>query len=319
MTTVLCSSLAAAVAVWLRRPDDWLVVRHRLGRPGNEREPWAPPTLLVAVAATCVAGVAVPSTPAQIALVAIAAAGLFALRLRRGARQRAETAAFRADVARVIRSASAELRAGVDPVAALRAATGGTALHWGYLPLAGEQRAWGTDASSARAGGTSLLEAQRRAWETIHAAAATDVRTALHAAASTPGGEGLADVAGAWHLAEQTGAPLAVILDRIAGSIQAEVELDREVAVEAGPARATARLMAVLPIFGLGLGLLLGVNPVAVLVGSGLGVTCLIAGLALACCGIWWIERIVSALDGPPSTVLPRKREVPPVQGGAGS
>jgi tight adherence protein B len=89
-----------------------------------------------------------------------------------------------------------------------------------------------------------------------------------------------------------------VLLDRMAGSIQAEVELDREVAIEAGPARATARLMAVLPIFGLGLGLLLGVNPVAVLVGSGLGVACLVGGLALACCGVWWIERIVSALDG---------------------
>jgi tight adherence protein B len=264
MTTVLCSSLAAAAAVWLRRPDDWLVVRHRLGPPDGERQPWAPPTLLVAVAATCVLAIAVPSTPTQIALVAIVAAGLFALRLRRSARQRAETAAFRAEVARVIRSASAELRAGVYPAAALRAAT--------------------SDASSA--------------WGTVHAADPADVRTALRTAASTPGGEGLADVAAAWHLAEQTGAPLAVILDRLAGSIQAEVELDREVAVEAGPARATARLMAVLPVFGLGLGVLLGVNPVAVLLGSGLGVACLVGGLALACCGLWWIERIVSSLEG---------------------
>jgi tight adherence protein B len=269
MTTVLCSSLAAAAAVWLRRPDDWIVVRHRLGSPVGERKLWAPPTLLVAVAATCVVVVAVPSTPAQIALVAIVAAGLFALRLRRRARRRAETAAFRAEVARVIRSTSAELRAGVDPVAALRAAT--------------------MDASSA--------------WAPVRAAGTADVRTALHAAASTPGGAGLADVAAAWHLAEQTGAPLAVILDRIAGSIQAEVELDREVAVEAGPARATARLMAVLPVFGLGLGLLLGVNPVAVLVGSGIGVACLVGGLSLACCGVWWIERIVSAVDGPSSTL----------------
>jgi tight adherence protein B len=284
MTAVLCSSLAAATAVWLRRPDDWILVRHRLGAPEGEREPWAPPKLLVAVAATCVVVVAVPSTPAQIALVAIAAAGLFALRLRMTGRQRANTAAFRAEVARVIRSASAELRAGVDPIAALRAATGGT----------------------------SVLEAQRKAWGTVHAAGGTDVRTALHAAASTPGGEGLADVAAAWHLAEQTGAPLAAILDRIAGSIQSEVELDREVAVEAGPARATARLMAVLPVFGLGLGFLLGVNPVAVLVGSGLGVACLVGGLALACGGVWWIESIVSALDGPPRAPLLRKQRGAP-------
>jgi len=265
MTTVLCSSFAAAVAVWLRRPDDWIVVRYRLGRPIGEIQPRVLPSSLVAVGATCLAVVVIPSTATQVALVALGAAGLFALKLRRGARGRADAAAFRAEVARVVRSASAELRAGVDPAAALHAAT--------------------SDASSA--------------WTSVHAADAADVRTALQAVASTPGGESLADVSAAWNLAEQAGAPLAVILDRMATSIQAEVELDREVAVEAGPARATARLMAVLPIFGLGLGLLLGVNPVAVLVGSGLGVTCLVGGLALACCGVWWIERIVSALDRP--------------------
>jgi tight adherence protein B len=228
--------------------------------------------------------VAVPSTSSQVAVVAVVAAGLFALKLRRRARQRMEAAAFRAEVARVIRSASAELRAGVDPVAALRAATGGTSLHWGHLPLAGEKRAWGIDVSPP--------------WFGVHVADAADVRTALQSAASTPGGESLADVAAAWHLADQAGAPLAVILDRMAGATQAEVELGREVAGEAEPARATARLMACLPIFGLGLGLLLGVNPVAVLLGSGLGVACLAGGLALACCGVWWIERIVSALEG---------------------
>ena len=277
MTTVLCSSLAAAVAVWLRRPDDWIVVRHRLGPPASNGQSWTPPTSLVAVTVTCVVVVAVPSTASQAAVVAIVAAGLFALKLRRRARQRAEAAAFRAEVARVIRSAAAELRAGVDPVAALRAAT--------------------LDASGA--------------WVGVHVADTADVGTALQSAASTTGGESLADVSAAWHLAEQAGAPLAVILDRMAGAMQAEVELDREVASEAEPARATARLMAGLPIFGLGLGLLLGVNPVAVLLGSGLGVACLVGGLALACCGVWWIERIVSALDEPPSTLR--------VQGGAPS
>lgn len=264
MTAILGSSLAAAMAVWLRRPDDWIVVRHRLG-PGDAQDPWTPPTWLVPVAATCVVVVAVPSAATQIALVAIAIAALFVLKLHRRARQRTSAADFRAEVGRVIRSASADLRAGVDPVAALHAAT--------------------SDASTG--------------WGPVRAASPTDVRTALQEVALTPGGESLADVSAAWHLAEQAGAPLAVIFDRMVESIQAEVELDREVGVEAGPARATARLMAFLPIFGLGLGMLLGVNPVAVLLGSGLGVACLAGGLTLACCGLWWIERIVSALDGP--------------------
>ena len=265
MTSLVWSGVATAVAVWLYRPDDWIVIRHRLGRSVGASERWVPPASLGAVAVTCLVVVVVPSTATQVALVAIGAAVAFALKLRRNAHRRAESAGFRAEVARVVRSVSAELRAGVDPAAALRAAT--------------------SDAS--------------RPWVAVHAADPADVRTALQAAASTPGGESLADVSAAWHLSEQAGAQLAVILDRTSASIQAEVELDREVAVEAGPARATARLMAVLPIFGLGLGLLLGVNPVAVLLGSGLGVACLVGGLALACGGIWWIERIVSALDGP--------------------
>ena len=271
MTAVLSASCAAAAAVWLQRPDDWVVVAHRLGPASSGRGLGAPPVWLVAVAATCVAVAAVPSTATQIALLAFVAVGMFALRLRRSARRRAEAAAFRAEVAQVLKAVSAELRAGVDPADALRAAAGGT----------------------SRGIGTS------GAWQAVHAADAADARTALRSAAATPGGETLADVAAAWHLAEQAGAPLAVILERMAVSLQAEIEVDHEVAAEAEPARATARLMAVLPIFGLGLGHLLGVNAAAVLVGSGLGVTCLVAGLTLACCGVWWIERIVSALDRP--------------------
>jgi tight adherence protein B len=263
MTTVLCSSVAAAAGVWLWRPDDWIVVRHRLGPLARTSEPWTPPRSFVAVAATSLVVVAVPSTATQIALMAIVGAALFALKQRRSARLRAQEAAFRAEVAQVLRSVTAELRAGVDPAAALRAATSNSS----------------------------------EAWGPVHAAARSDVRTALQAAATRQGGESLSEVSAAWYLAEQAGAPLAVILDRMAGSVQAEVELDREVAAEAEPARATARLMAGLPIFGLGLGMLLGVNPVAVLVGSGIGVACLVAGLALACCGVWWIDRIVSALD----------------------
>lgn len=264
MTVVFCASVAAAAAVWLRRPDDWLVVGHRLGPPVESPGGWTPPTALLAVSGTCVIVVAVPSTPTQVAVAALLAAVLFAVRLHRRARLRAEAAGFRAEVARVVRATAAELRAGTDPPRALQAAADG----------------------------------ESGSWATVRAAGAGNLVTALHAASSTRGGESLAEVAAAWQLAEQAGAPLAAILERMAGSIQDEVDLEREVAVEAGPARATARLMAGLPVFGLGLGLLLGVNPVAVLLGTGLGVACLVPGLALAIGGLAWIERIVTSVDG---------------------
>jgi tight adherence protein B len=69
------------------------------------------------------------------------------------------------------------------------------------------------------------------------------------------------------------------------------------VAVEAAPARATARLMAFLPLIGIVLGTTLGADPIRVLTGTTIGVACWGSGLALACVGVWWIERLVRAVE----------------------
>lgn len=264
MVTAVCSGLAAGLAVWLRHPDDWLVVgvRLQLFAPGGMG--WkAPSRAIVAVTATSVVVTFVPATSTQVAVLVLAGVVAFGLAMRRRSARRLAAAAVRADIARDLRSTTAELRAGVDAAAAIRAAV-----------------ADGSDV-----------------WAPVRAARPADMRTALESAARSAGAEGLVDVAAAWHLADHSGAPLAAVLERLAESIQAEVDLDREVSVEAGPARATGRLMAVLPVFGLGLGMLLGVNPVQVLVVTPLGVVCLATGLALACGGVWWIDRIVCSVD----------------------
>jgi tight adherence protein B len=131
----------------------------------------------------------------------------------------------------------------------------------------------------------------------MRVATSVDVPDALLTIATTPGGEALADAAAAWSIADATGAPLAVVLERVSDAVQATVDVEREVAVEAAPARATARLMAFLPVIGIVLGTTLGADPVGVLFGTGVGVGCLISGLALACAGVWWIERLVAAVE----------------------
>jgi tight adherence protein B len=124
-----------------------------------------------------------------------------------------------------------------------------------------------------------------------------DVVSALRAASSTPGAGALADLAGAWHVSDRAGAPLADVLDRVAAAVRDDADVDREVRAEAAPARATGRLMAVLPVFGLALGAGMGADPVHVLTGTVLGAGCLAAGLALACAGITWVDRIVASVD----------------------
>jgi tight adherence protein B len=51
--------------------------------------------------------------------------------------------------------------------------------------------------------------------------------------------------------------------------------------------------MAALPLMGILLGAGMGVNPVAVLLGSPLGNLLLVVGVALMCAGLLWSARIV--------------------------
>lgn len=105
-------------------------------------------------------------------------------------------------------------------------------------------------------------------------------------------------LAACFDVAEASGCPLADVLTRFAAQLEAEddAEAARQTAL-AGP-RATVRLLTWLPFLGLGLGLLLGVDPVEVLLGTPWGVAALAAGLALTVAGRFWSARLVRAAEG---------------------
>lgn len=107
-------------------------------------------------------------------------------------------------------------------------------------------------------------------------------------------------LAACFDVAEASGCPLADVLTRFAAQLEAEddAEAARQTAL-AGP-RATVRLLTWLPFLGLGLGMLLGVDPVAVLLGDPLGVAALAVGLALTAAGRIWSSRLVRTAEGPP-------------------
>jgi tight adherence protein B len=105
-------------------------------------------------------------------------------------------------------------------------------------------------------------------------------------------------LAACFDIAEASGCPLADVLTRFAA--QLEVEDDAEAARQtalAGP-RATVSLLTWLPLMGLGLGIALGVDPVAILVGTPLGLATLAAGLVLTVAGRVWSARLVRAAAG---------------------
>lgn len=110
-----------------------------------------------------------------------------------------------------------------------------------------------------------------------------------------PGSAGLAELAAAWAVCERSGASLTDTLDSVVEHLDSVRDLTRMVAAELSAPKATGRMLAVLPFAGMGLGFAIGGNPVDFLVGSIFGQVCLVVGVALACAGVWWIERIAAA------------------------
>jgi len=109
------------------------------------------------------------------------------------------------------------------------------------------------------------------------------------------------ELAACFDTAEASGCPLADVLARFAAHLETEddAEAARQTAL-AGP-RATVRLLTWLPLSGLGLGLLLGVDPVATLLGNPWGLSALGAGVALTAVGRLWSTRLVRAAAEAPT------------------
>ncbi|MFC8868193.1 type II secretion system F family protein [Streptomyces sp. NPDC057148] len=120
-----------------------------------------------------------------------------------------------------------------------------------------------------------------------------DVPGALTAAARQPGAEGLRGLAACWRVAADQGAGLAAGLDRLEGALRAERDQRADLRAQLAGARATAVMLAGLPVFGLLLGAALGSDPLHVLLHTGAGLGCLLAGGVLEGLGVWWVTRIV--------------------------
>ena len=102
-------------------------------------------------------------------------------------------------------------------------------------------------------------------------------------------------VAAAWALAEDVGAPLADVLDQLAVGLRSDADVDGEIEASLAGPRATARLLAALPVAGIAIGELIGAHPGQVLVATPVGRVCAVAGVALAVLGQLWSRQLVAA------------------------
>ncbi len=122
-----------------------------------------------------------------------------------------------------------------------------------------------------------------------------DLPAALRRLSRSPGAESLEHLAAAWQLCAATGGGLTSAATVVLESARADAAALRQVEGEVSSARATAWLVAALPVVVLSAGQGLGGRPWAFLLGRPVGVVCLGCGVALVLAGLTWIDRIAAA------------------------
>lgn len=107
----------------------------------------------------------------------------------------------------------------------------------------------------------------------------------------------LAGAGACWSVAATQGAGLAHALDRLVLQERRAEEVRRQLEAHLAAPRATARMLALLPALGLGLGLLIGGDPLGWLLGTPFGWACLTLGLGLIGVGLAWASRIAARTE----------------------
>lgn len=106
----------------------------------------------------------------------------------------------------------------------------------------------------------------------------------------------LDQLAAAWTLAERHGIPLADVLDTVRGDLDHRVRARRRLHASLAGPRATAAVLACLPVLGLLLGQAVGAQPWRVLTETAAGQALLVIGVTLICAGLTWSARLVAGV-----------------------
>lgn len=123
-----------------------------------------------------------------------------------------------------------------------------------------------------------------------------DVPEAWREVSATPGAADLRLVAASWAASTQSGGGLADAMGRVASGLRAARATERVVLSELASARATARLVAALPVVALMMGSGAESRPWEFLLTEPIGLICLASGLAFGLAGLWWIEAIATGI-----------------------
>lgn len=97
-----------------------------------------------------------------------------------------------------------------------------------------------------------------------------------------------------WQLAQTQGLAIVALVRAAQRDVVERERFASGVSAGMAGARATAAILAGLPVLGVALGHLIGADPVHFLLSGGAGGWLLLIGVALACSGLWWSDRITN-------------------------
>jgi tight adherence protein B len=125
-----------------------------------------------------------------------------------------------------------------------------------------------------------------------------DVVDALRRDAQEPGCDGLRAVAACWQVSVGSGSGLSHALTLVLCGLRAEAQSRAALDGEVAGVRASARILALLPVLGVAVGAWTGAHPLGWLLSTGPGRFALVAGLLLQGVGMLWLRRIVGSAQG---------------------
>jgi tight adherence protein B len=100
-----------------------------------------------------------------------------------------------------------------------------------------------------------------------------------------------------WRVGLDSGSGLAASITKLAASLRTSQDIRLQLEAELAGPKATARMLALLPVVGIALGYLMGAEPITWLVLNPMGWIALVFGGGLTCLGIWWTNSIALRVE----------------------
>lgn len=107
----------------------------------------------------------------------------------------------------------------------------------------------------------------------------------------------LVALAALWQVCEESGGAMAAALDRLVDGARETARLRAQIASELAGPRSTVRVLAFLPLVGLAMGFLLGINPLQFLLTTPWGWGCILGAVLLEVAGIVWVRKLVRGIE----------------------